>query len=86
MVGVDWRIRMDEAWRRIGHDRAVQGNLDPLLLFAPLETLRARVGQILAETEGRPGHIMNLGHGVLPQTPIDAVRCFVDSVHELSAR
>ncbi|HAC79671.1 MAG: uroporphyrinogen decarboxylase [Candidatus Binatia bacterium] len=86
VVGVDWRIRMDEAWRRIGHDRAVQGNLDPLLLFAPLDTLRARVKQILDETEGRPGHIMNLGHGILPQTPIDAVRCFVDTVHELSAR
>jgi len=86
VVGIDWRIRMNEAWARVGHDRAVQGNLDPLLLFAPPETIRARVRQILEETEGRPGHIMNLGHGILPQTPIDSVRCFVDSVHELSAR
>ena len=86
VVGVDWRIRMDEAWRRIGYDRAVQGNLDPLLLFAPRETIRSRVQMILDETEGRHGHIMNLGHGILPQTPIDGVRCFVDSVHELSSR
>ncbi len=86
VVGVDWRIRMDTAWQRIGHERAVQGNIDPLLLFAPLDVLRDRVRQILDETEGRRGHIMNLGHGILPQTPIDAVRCLVDSVHELSAR
>lgn len=86
VVGIDWRIRMDEAWRRVGHERAVQGNIDPLLLFAPHDVLRARVQQILDETEGRAGHIMNLGHGILPQTPIDSVRCFVDAVHELSAR
>lgn len=86
VVGIDWRIEIDEAWKKVGLDRAVQGNLDPLLLFAPHDVLRERVKQILELADGRSGHIMNLGHGVLPQTPIDAVRCFVDSVHELSTR
>ena len=86
VIGVDWRISLAEAWTRVGHDRAVQGNLDPCALFAPRDAIRERVGEILAEAEGRPGHVFNLGHGVLPGTPVDSVRALVDSVHELSTR
>lgn len=86
VVGVDWRIDLDEAWQRIGHDRAVQGNLDPLVLLADQETLRARSQQVLDQAANRPGHIFNLGHGILPQTPPDNAKALVDLVHELSAR
>ncbi len=86
VIGVDWRIDLDVAWQRIGEDRAVQGNLDPLALFAPLDTLRQQVQRILGQTEGRSGHIFNLGHGILPQTPVDKVIALVDMVHEFSTR
>ena len=86
VVGVDWRIDFDKAWQTIGHDSAVQGNLDPLVLQAPSHVIRERVRQLLQEAGGRPGHIANLGHGILPETPVDGARCFVDAVHELSAR
>ena len=86
VIGVDWRIDLDVAWRRIGADRAVQGNLDPLALFAPLDILRAQVQRILNQTKGRDGHIFNLGHGILPQTPVDKVIALVDMVHEFSTR
>ncbi len=86
VIGVDWRVDLDAAWERIGADRAVQGNLDPLALFAPLDTLRQQVQRILAQAGGRAGHIFNLGHGILPQTPVDNVIALVDMVHELSSR
>jgi uroporphyrinogen decarboxylase len=86
VVGLDWRITLADGWRRIGHDRAVQGNLDPGLLLGPREVLRERARALLAEAGGRPGHIFNLGHGILPETPPDNVRMLVETVHELSAR
>lgn len=73
VIGIDWRIELDDAWRTVGHDRAVQGNLDPAVLFADRDTVRRRAGEILARAAGRPGHIFNLGHGVLPQTPVENV-------------
>jgi len=86
VIGLDWRVDLDAAWARLGHDVAVQGNLDPAVLLAPVPEIRARAAAILAQAAGRPGHIFNLGHGVLPQTPVDHVRALVDCVHELSAR
>jgi uroporphyrinogen decarboxylase len=86
VVGVDWRIRLDEAWEQIGHDRSIQGNLDPLVLLAGPEEIRMRAGQVLEQAAGRPGHIFNLGHGVLPQTPVENAIALVDAVHELSQR
>jgi uroporphyrinogen decarboxylase len=85
VIGVDWRIDLAEAWQRIGHDVAIQGNLDPVALFAPRNELRRQVEQVLKAAEGRPGHIFNLGHGILPETPVDNVRALVDAVHELTA-
>ena len=86
VVGVDWRIRLDEAWDQIGHDRSIQGNLDPLVLLASPQEIRQRASAILDQAEGRPGHIFNLGHGVLPQTPVENAVALVDAVHELSQR
>jgi uroporphyrinogen decarboxylase len=86
VVGVDWRVRLDDAWRMIGHDRAIQGNLDPMALLADKAELRRRAVEVLNQAAGRPGHIFNLGHGVLPQTPVDHARALVDIVHEQSAR
>ena len=71
VIGVDWRTPLDEGWRLAGEDVAVQGNLDPTLLFAPRERLLARVDDVLRRAGGRPGHIFNLGHGILPGTPVD---------------
>ena len=86
VVGVDWRIRLDEAWNQIGHDRSIQGNLDPLVLLASPQEIRQRASAILDQADGRPGHIFNLGHGVLPQTPVENAIALVDAVHELSQR
>jgi len=86
VIGVDWRVDLDAAWARVGHDVAVQGNLDPLALLAPVPEIRARAAAILGQAAGRPGHVFNLGHGIVPQTPVDHVRALVDAVHELSAR
>ena len=86
VVGVDWRIRLDEAWNTIGHDKAVQGNLEPLTLLADAETIRARAQDVLTQAAGRPGHIFNLGHGVLQQTPVENAIALVEAVHELSTR
>ena len=86
VVGADWRIDLDEAWQRIGHDRGIQGNLDPLVLLADRDTLRQRTQAVLDQAAGRPGHIFNLGHGILPQTPPDNARALVDLVHELSSK
>jgi uroporphyrinogen decarboxylase len=81
VVGVDWRTPLDEGWRLAGDGVAVQGNLDPALLFAPRERLLARVDDVLRRAGGRPGHVFNLGHGILPGTPTDVVRAVVDHVH-----
>ena len=81
VVGVDWRVRLDEAWRTVGYDRAVQGNLDPNVLLADRAELRRRAEEILHQAGDRPGHIFNLGHGVLPQTPVDHVLELIDVVH-----
>jgi uroporphyrinogen decarboxylase len=86
VVGADWRVRLEDAWRMIGHDRAIQGNLDPMALLADKAELRRRAIDVLDQAAGRPGHIFNLGHGVLPQTPVDSARALVDVVHEHSAR
>jgi uroporphyrinogen decarboxylase len=86
VIGVDWRINVDEAWATVGHDVAVQGNLDPLALFAPLHEIERRVEDILRRAGGRPGHIFNLGHGILPTTPIEHVAATIDMVHKLSQR
>ncbi|MEM9185461.1 MAG: uroporphyrinogen decarboxylase [Planctomycetota bacterium] len=86
VIGVDWRVSLADAWRSVGHDRAVQGNLDPISLLAPVDELRRRTAGVLAEAEGRPGHIFNLGHGIIPQTPPDHARALVDMVHEMSTR
>jgi len=73
VIGVDWRIDLGAAWQAIGHDRAIQGNLEPAVLLADRDTVRRRTKEILAQAAGRPGHIFNLGHGVLPQTPVENV-------------
>ncbi len=86
VIGVDWRVDLDTAWRRIGFDRAVQGNLDPVVLFAPLAELRRQIARVLDAAAGRPGHIFNLGHGILPHTPVENVVALVEMVHEMSAR
>jgi uroporphyrinogen decarboxylase len=80
VIGVDWRIPLDVAWERIGR-RAIQGNLDPVVLLAPRAELERQVRDVLARASGRPGHIFNLGHGVLPETPVDALRSVVEWVH-----
>ncbi|MEO8434395.1 MAG: uroporphyrinogen decarboxylase [Pyrinomonadaceae bacterium] len=84
VIGVDWRVRLDEAWRRIGHDAAIMGNLDPVALFARTDRIRAEAKRILDYAAGRPGHIFNLGHGILPETPVENVIALVDAVHEMS--
>lgn len=85
VIGADWRIDLEAAWQRIGEDRAIQGNLDPVVLLADRDTIRAHTAEILRQAGGRPGHIFNLGHGILPSTPVDHVRFLVDLVHDLSA-
>jgi len=86
VIGLDWRVRLDEGWKRIGKDKAVMGNLDPVTLFASPAVIRAQTKQILDQAAGHPGHIFNLGHGILPETPVDNVIALVDMVHELSTR
>ncbi|MGH7218810.1 MAG: uroporphyrinogen decarboxylase [Nitrospiraceae bacterium] len=86
VIGIDWRIHLDEAWATVGYDVAVQGNLDPLTLFAPLHEIERRVTDILRRAGGRAGHIFNLGHGILPTTPLDHVAATIDMVHKLSQR
>jgi uroporphyrinogen decarboxylase len=86
VMGVDFRTPIDQAWERVGDDRAIQGNLDPLLLLAPIEIAKARATAVLDAIGGRPGHVFNLGHGIVPETPVDTVKAVVDHVHEVSAR
>jgi uroporphyrinogen decarboxylase len=86
VIGVDWRIRLDDAWAAIGRDRAVQGNLDPAVLLGSPPEIRRRAQEILDQAGGRPGHIFNLGHGVHQQTPVENAIALVEAVRELSAR
>jgi uroporphyrinogen decarboxylase len=84
-LGVDWRIPLDVAWRRIGHHRGIQGNLDPGALLAPVDVMERKAADVLRLAGRRPGHIFNLGHGLLPATPLDNAMRLVDFVHETSA-
>jgi len=84
VIGLDWRIPLDDGWKLLGQDVAVQGNLDPALLFAPQAEINKRVDDILRRAGGRPGHIFNLGHGILQHTPVENVKAVVDMVHEFS--
>ena len=86
VIGLDWRVRLDEAWQRVGHDKAVMGNLDPVALFANQDALRAHAKRILDQAASRPGHTFNLGHGILPETPVENVIALVEMVHEMSQR
>jgi uroporphyrinogen decarboxylase len=81
VIGVDWRIALDQAWSALGPGTAVQGNLDPVALMAPLPELERQVNTILEQAKARPGHIFNLGHGILPETPVENVQAVVDWVH-----
>ncbi len=82
VIGIDWKLTIDSAWNRIGYDRAIQGNLDPAVLLAPPEVLKRETMDILKRVNRRRGHIFNLGHGILPATPIDNVKVLIDTVHE----
>jgi uroporphyrinogen decarboxylase len=84
VIGLDWRIPLDEGWARLDHQCAVQGNLDPVLLFADWKELKSRAEDILRRAAGRPGHIFNLGHGILPETPVDNVKTLARLVQEYS--
>ena len=86
VIGADWRTPLDEAWERIGHDRAIQGNLDPTLLLGPLDRVFAATDDVLARAAGRPGHIFNLGHGILPTTPVEHVQALARYVHQKTRR
>jgi uroporphyrinogen decarboxylase len=86
VIGLDWRVELGAARRRLGHDVAVQGNLDPSVLLSGLDEIRRAARAVLDGAGGRPGHVFNLGHGVLKETPVEHVRALVDMVHEMSAR
>jgi uroporphyrinogen decarboxylase len=82
VLGLDWRTPIAETWAKLGHDRGVQGNLDPTVLFAPRSIAEKHAKRVLDDAGGRPGHIFNLGHGILPETPVDTVKAVVDYVHD----
>ena len=82
VIGVDWRVPLGTAWNTVGKSRGIQGNLDPVAMFAPVGILKQKAAEILDEAAGRPGHIFNLGHGLLPTTPEDAVKAVTDFIHE----
>jgi uroporphyrinogen decarboxylase len=82
VIGADWRTPLDDAWQRIGFDRAIQGNLDPTLLLGPLDRMLSAAEDVLARAGGRPGHIFNLGHGILPMTPVEHVQALARYVHQ----
>jgi uroporphyrinogen decarboxylase len=86
VIGLDWRVDLAKAWRQIGYDKAVQGNLDPVLLFSTPSEIRRRTKKIMDKAKGRPGFIFNLGHGILPKTPVDNVLALIDFVHEYSTK
>ena len=82
VIGADWRIPLDDAWERIGHDRGIQGNLDPTLLLAPMGRMLTAADEVLARAGGLPGHIFNLGHGILPMTSVEHVQALARHVHQ----
>jgi uroporphyrinogen decarboxylase len=82
IVSLDWRVPLDAGWKRVGHRRGIQGNLDPAVLLGPPELVRERARDVLRRANGRPGHIFNLGHGVLPSTPLENLHVLVETVHE----
>jgi uroporphyrinogen decarboxylase len=86
VIGLDWRINIDDAWKKIGYDKAVQGNLDPFTLFAPPKLIEEKVKHILELVGNRPGHIFNLGHGINKETPVENVIALVEAVHKYSKR
>lgn len=86
VIGLDWRVPLDDAWARIGYDRAVQGNLDPTLLLGTLDRLLLGAEDVLRRAGGRPGHIFNVGHGLLPETPVEHVQALVEFVHRYRHR
>jgi uroporphyrinogen decarboxylase len=86
VLGLDWRVPLDAGWERVGSDRGVQGNLDPAVCLGPWDAVREKALGVLRRADGRPGHVFNLGHGVLPATPPETMRRLVDLVHEASER
>jgi uroporphyrinogen decarboxylase len=82
IVSLDWRVPLEVGWKRVGHDRGIQGNLDPAVLLGPPQLVRDRARDILRRAGGMPGHIFNLGHGVLPSTPLENLQLLVETVHE----
>ena len=86
VIGVDWRMPLDDAWRRLGYDVSIQGNLDPVALFAPLPEIERRVDDILQRAGNRLAISFNLGHGILPETPVEHVHAVAEMVHARSAR
>jgi uroporphyrinogen decarboxylase len=86
LMSVDWRLRLDDAWERIGFDIGIQGNLDPVRALAGWDAARAGMGEVLDAAGGRPGHVFNLGHGVMPETDPDVLKRLVDAVHTETAK
>ena len=86
VMGLDWRVPIHEGWERVGFDVAIQGNLDPAVCLAPWEAVETKALAVLRRAAGRPGHVFNLGHGVLPATPPDVLARLVDLVHERTVR
>lgn len=86
MIGLDWRTALAWAWQQVGDDAALQGNRDPVALFAPRPDLERRVRAILGQAAGQPGHSFNLGHGILPEAPVDHARAVVETVHEFAVK
>jgi len=86
VIGLDWRVDIGEAWARLGYEVAIQGNLDPVILFGSVDLIKKEVKRILDRVGGRPGHIFNLGHGILPTTPVENVAALVEAVHEFGAK
>jgi len=86
VVGVDWRLPLDDAWTIVGSNRGIQGNLDPTLLLGPPDRLLAAADDVLRRAAGRAGHIFNLGHGILPETPVEHVQALARHVHEHALR
>ena len=86
VIGLDWRIPLDEGWARLRNQGAVQGNLDPVVLFSDWKNVKQRAKQVLDRARGRPGHIFNLGHGIFPDTPVENVKLLVDTVKRYRAR